>query len=265
MGVELTPLLAAWAGVLGAMVGSFLNVVAARVPVGASVVRPRSACPRCDHPIRGRDNVPVVSWVLLGGRCRDCAEPISARYPLVEAATAALFVATTLRFGLDWALPAFLVLAAVSVVLTVIDLDTMRLPDAIMLPTYPLAVALGLLTIPGSGPGPMLRAAAGGVALLLAYGAIWFFTNGSAIGFGDVKLAGLVGGYAAWLGWGHLVVAGFGAFALGAVVGVALIVAGRAQRDSAVPFGPFMFASTWITVFAGDAILSGYVTVTGLG
>ena len=105
----------------------------------------------------------------------------------------------------------------------------------------------------------------GGVALLLVYGAIWFFTNGAALGFGDVKLAGLVGGYAAWLGWGHLVVAGFGAFVLGAVVGVALMLAGRAGGARAVPFGPFMFASTWMAVFAGDAILSGYVTVTGLG
>ena len=262
--VELTPLLAVWAGLLGAVVGSFLNVVAARVPVGASVVRPRSACPRCGHAIRSRDNVPVVSWLLLHGRCRDCAEPISARYPLVEAATAVLFAAATFRFGADWPLPAFLFLAAVSVVLTVIDLDTMRLPDAIVLPSYVVAAALGLLTVPGSGWGPMVRAIVGGVALMLAYGVIWWFTNGTALGFGDVKLAALVGGYAAWLGWGHLVVAGFGAFVLGAIVGVTLMVARRAGRRTAVPFGPFMLCSTWLAVFAGDAIIDAYLTVSGL-
>ncbi len=141
------------------------------MPAGASVVRPRSACPRCGHEIRSRDNVPVVSWVLLSGRCRDCAEPISARYPAVELATGALFAATTLRFGLAAVLPAFLFLAAVSVVLAVIDLDTMRLPDAIVLPSYPVAIGLGLLTVSGDGWEPMLRAAIGGVVLLLAYGA----------------------------------------------------------------------------------------------
>jgi leader peptidase (prepilin peptidase)/N-methyltransferase len=262
---DLTPLLAVWAGVLGAVVGSFLNVVSARVPVGASVVRPRSACRRCGHAVRGRDNVPIVSWLLLRGRCRDCTEPISARYPVVEALTAGLFAATTLEFGPVAALPAFLVLAAASVVLAVIDLDTMRLPDAIVLPTYPVALALGLLTVPGSGWEPMIRAVLGGVALLMAYGALWLLTSGAGLGFGDVKLAGLLGGYAAWLGWGQLVVTGFGAFVLGAVVGLALMAGGRAERRSAVPFGPFMLASVWLAVFAGDAIVDGYLAVTGLG
>jgi leader peptidase (prepilin peptidase)/N-methyltransferase len=261
---DLTLVLAVLAGVLGAVVGSFLNVVAARVPVGASVVRPRSACPRCGHEIRERDNIPVVSWLVLRGRCRDCAEPISARYPIVEAATAALFVATTLRFGVSAALPAFLLLAAVSVVLTVIDLDTLRLPDAIVLPTYPMAFVLGMLTVPGSGWAPMTRAVIGGVALLLCYGVLWFFTNGAGIGFGDVKLAGLLGGYAAWLGWGELVLAGFGAFVLGGVVGLALMATGKAGRRSAIPFGPFMFASMWIAVFAGEAIVDLYLSVVGL-
>lgn len=262
---ELTPLLAVLAGILGATVGSFLNVVAARVPVGASVVRPGSACPRCGHEIRGRDNVPVLSWILLRGQCRDCSEPISVRYPLVEATTAALFAATTLHFGLVAVLPAFLLLAAVSVVLAVIDLDTKRLPDAIVLPTYPVAFALGMLTLPGSGWEPMIRAVLGGAALLLVYFALWFFTGGRGMGFGDVKLAGLLGGYAAWLGWGHLVVAGFGAFLLGGLVGVALMASGRAGRRSAIPFGPFMLASTWIAVFAGDAIIDLYLSVSGLG
>jgi leader peptidase (prepilin peptidase)/N-methyltransferase len=265
MTAGLTPVLAVLAAVLGAVVGSFLNVVAARVPAGASVVRPRSACPRCGHEIRNRDNVPVLSWLLLRARCRDCAEPISARYPLVEAATAALFALTVLEFGPSLALPAFLVLAAVSVVLTVIDLDTMTLPDAIVLPTYPVAVVLGSLTIPGYGWEPMIRAVVGGVALLLAYGALWFFTNGGGLGFGDVKLAGLLGGYAAWLGWGQLLIAGFGAFVLGAAVGVALMAAGRARRRSAIPFGPFMLASTWLAVFAGDSIVAAYLGFTGLG
>ena len=129
---------------------------------------------------------------------------------------------------------------------------------------YPVAFALGLLTIPGDGWTPMLRAVVGGFALLLAYGALWFFTGGRGIGFGDVKLAGLLGGYAAWLGWGQLVLTGFGAFLIGGVVGIALMAAGRAKRRTAIPFGPFMLAAIWIVVFAGEPIIDFYLTATGL-
>lgn len=259
----MTALLVALVGILGLLIGSFLNVVAARVPVGASVVRPPSACPRCGHEVRPRDNVPVISWLLLRGRCRDCAEPISGRYPIVEAATGLLFAATAAHFGLSWALPAYLFFAAISVVLTVIDLDTMRLPDAIVLRAYPIAAALGTLTLGDYGTEALVRAGVGGLALAAIYFAIWFTTG--AMGYGDVKLAGLVGGYAAWLGWGHLVVAGFGAFLLGGIVGIGLMIAGRAGRRTAIPFGPYMLGATWIAVFFGESLISAYLGLFGLG
>lgn len=257
-------LVASFTGVLGLVVGSFLNVVAARVPAGGSVMRPRSACPRCGHPIRNRDNLPVVSWVALRGRCRDCSEPISVRYPLVEAATGLLFAAVGWRFGADVVLPAYLFFAAISVVLTLIDLDTRRLPDAIVLPAYPVALALGVVTVGSHGWWPLERALIGGAVLTGLYLALWYITGGRGLGYGDVKLAGLVGGYAAWLGWGPLVVAGFGGFLLGGAVGVLLMAAGRAGRRTALPFGPFMLAAAWLAVFAGGTLSAAYLRLTGL-
>jgi leader peptidase (prepilin peptidase)/N-methyltransferase len=257
-------LVASLTGVLGLVVGSFLNVVAARVPAGGSVVRPRSACPRCGHPIRNRDNLPLVSWLVLRGRCRDCSEPISVRYPLVEAVTGLMFAVTGWRFGADVVLPAYLFFAAISVVLTVIDLDTRRLPDAIVLPAYPVALAFGVVTVGSHGWWPMERAFIGGAVLAGLYLALWYLTGGRGLGYGDVKLAGLVGGYAAWLGWGSLVAAGFGAFLLGGAVGVVLMAAGRAGRRTALPFGPFMLAAAWLAVFAGDALSEAYLQLTGL-
>src|SRR3954468_24551623 len=127
------PVLLCVVGLLGLAVGSFLNVVIHRVPRGESLVRPGSHCPRCDAAVRSRHNVPVLGWLLLRGRCADCATPISVRYPLVEAGTAALFVAVAAKFGFSWALAPYLYLAAVAVALALIDLDVMRLPNAIVL------------------------------------------------------------------------------------------------------------------------------------
>jgi leader peptidase (prepilin peptidase)/N-methyltransferase len=135
-------LLVASAAVVGLLVGSFLNVVVHRVPLGQSVARPPSACPGCGTAIRPRDNVPVFSWLLLRGRCRQCGEPISRRYPLVELGTALLFAVMALRFGLDPVLPAYLYLSAVGLALALIDLDCKRLPDVLTLPSYPVALAL---------------------------------------------------------------------------------------------------------------------------
>lgn len=147
----MTGLLVVAATLVGLAIGSFLNVVVWRVPRGESVAHPPSACPRCGHVIRPRDNVPVLSWLVLRGRCRDCAAPISARYPLVEAGTAVLFGLTAWFAGPAWVLPALLYLAAVSVALALIDIDTKRLPNAIVLPSYP--VALGLLALASWNPG----------------------------------------------------------------------------------------------------------------
>lgn len=251
--------LAVLAALLGLAVGSFLNVVVHRVPRGESVVRPASACPACTAPIRPRDNVPVAGWVLLQGRCRDCAEPISARYPLVEALTAALFAVLALRLGLDSALPAYLYLAAVGLALALIDLDVRRLPDALTLPSYPVAaVLLGGAALVGSTAGHPLRALLGGLAMLAVYGGLWLAVPGG-MGFGDVKLSGLLGVYTAWLGWGTWAVGLFGGFLLGGVWAVGLLALGRAGRKSRVPFGPFMLAGVLVAVLCGQQVASAYL------
>jgi leader peptidase (prepilin peptidase)/N-methyltransferase len=262
--------LAFWAvvaGVFGVAVGSFVNVVISRVPAGESVVSPPSRCPSCGSPIRHRHNVPVLGWMLLRGRCFDCNAPISARYPLVEATTGVLFAAVTWRLlalDLPWALAAYLYLAAAGVALAMIDIDVLRLPDRIVLPSY--AVVAVLLTIAAVGAQdwwPLGRAAIGAAAMFAFYFAL-AFVNPAGMGFGDVKLAGVLGALMGFLSWSALVVATFGAFLLGAIVGVALIVTRRGGRKTAIPFGPFMIAAALTTVLAGGWLADGYLRLTGL-
>ena len=251
-------------GLLGLLVGSFLNVVVWRVPRGESVVRPPSACPACAAPVRPRDNVPVVSWVLLRGRCRECEAPVSRRYPLVELTTAALFAGTALRFGADPVLPAFLYLAAVGLALALIDLDCKRLPNALTLPSYPVAVVLlGAAALLGSESGELVRALLGGAAMYAVYFALCF-AYPAGMGFGDVKLSGVLGLYLGWLGWGAWSVGLFLGFLLGALFGLALIAARRGGRKTAVPFGPFMLAGALLAVLVGEDLAAAYVAGTGL-
>jgi leader peptidase (prepilin peptidase)/N-methyltransferase len=251
-------------GLLGLLIGSFLNVVVHRVPRGESVVSPPSACPSCHTAIRPRDNIPVAGWLLLRGKCRDCQAPISARYPLVEAATAGLFGVMALRFGLDWALPAYLYLAAVGLALALIDLDCKRLPDALTLPSYPLAaVLLGAAALAGSDSGDFLKALLGGLAMFAVYFALCF-AYPAGMGFGDVKLAGVLGMYTAWLGWGAWAVGLFLGFLLGGVFGIALIASRKGGRKTAVPFGPFMLLGAFIAILIGPELAQSYRDLTGV-
>jgi leader peptidase (prepilin peptidase) / N-methyltransferase len=251
-------------GVVGLLVGSFLNVVVWRVPRGGSVVAPPSACPSCDTRIRARDNVPVVSWLVLQGRCRDCSTPISARYPLVEASTGVLFALVGLRFGPSWALPAFLYLAAIAVALALIDLDTHRLPDAIVLPAYPVTAALLVLASWGTQDwGALVRAGIGGAVLFGLYFALAVAKPGG-MGFGDVKLAGVLGGALAWIGWGALVVGGFAAFLLGGLFSIGLLLTKRAGRTSGIPFGPWMLLGAAVGVAVGEPLWQGYLRLIGV-
>ena len=257
-----------WAGLIGAMIGSFLNVVIYRVPAGLSVVFPASACPTCHTPILARDNVPVASWLWLRGRCRTCREPISARYPIVEALTAVLFVGVALRFGMgtatSWAIGPFWVLAACAVALSAIDLDTHRLPDPIVGFAY-LAGGAGLLAASAAGAGDGLDAlgragigAAAGFTLHLV--ALIAYPQG--MGFGDVKLAGVTGMFLAWLGWGALAVGVMSSFVLGLVL--AGVLAARHGKVRGVPFGPGMFAGAAVGVAFGQPLWSAYLQVIGL-
>jgi leader peptidase (prepilin peptidase)/N-methyltransferase len=249
--------------VLGLLVGSFLNVVIWRVPRGESVVSPPSHCPGCDRPIRPWDNIPVVSWLVLRGRCRDCAAPISARYPLVELCTGFVFVVLTLRIGFDAALPSFLYLGAVGVALAFIDIDVKRLPNAIVLPSYAVGVVgLGAAAVFGDQYDNLVRALIGMAALFLFYFLLALIYP-SGMGFGDVKLAGVLGLYLGWLGWSEVVVGGFLGFLFGGVIGGALMAVGRAGRRSKIPFGPFMLAGALVAIVCGGALGDLYLNALG--
>jgi leader peptidase (prepilin peptidase)/N-methyltransferase len=255
----MTALLVIFCGVVGLVIGSFLNVVIWRVPRDESVVRPPSHCPSCDTPISPRDNVPVLSWLLLGGRCRSCRAPISVRYPLVELATAGLFAGFAVRIGPHAALPAFLYLAGVGVALAMIDLDAQRLPDVLTLPSYPVAMALLGVAAASEGAGwPYGRALIGMGALFGFYALLWLVYP-AGMGLGDVKLSGVLGLYLGWLSWSALVVGAASAFLIGAVVSVAIVAAKGGNRKTKVPFGPFMLLGVLIATFAAHPISQAYL------
>jgi leader peptidase (prepilin peptidase) / N-methyltransferase len=251
-------------GLVGLVIGSFLNVVIWRLPRGESIVSPPSHCPGCDAPITPRDNVPVLSWLVLRGRCRHCHNRISARYPLVELGTGVLFALMVWRLGLTWELPAYLYLAAIAVALALIDIDVHRLPNAIVLPSYPVVAVLLFLPTVAEGRWDDLLRAVLGAAILFAFYFLLAFIYPAGMGFGDVKLAGVLGAYLGWLGWGSLGVGAFLGFLLGGVLGALLVAVGRAGRKSKIPFGPFMLAGALIAVFAADLIVGLYTGLFGL-
>lgn len=266
------------AALLGLVIGSFLNVVIYRVPLRQSIVSPPSACPGCGHPIRWYDNVPLVSWLVLRGKCRDCGAAISARYPLVELATALFFALVASLFlptildsatagtlvAAVLALVAYLYLAAISVALSLIDLDTHRLPNVIVLPAYLVgAVLLAASAVLSGDLSALLRAAIGGAVLGVAYLLMAVVAPGG-MGFGDVKLAGVLGIFLGWIGWGALVVGSIAAFLLGGIFGIILIVAKRGGRKTAIPFGPWMLLGAWIGIVAGEPVWTSYLSLFGL-
>ncbi len=271
-------LLSVFAGLLGAVVGSFANVVVYRVPRGESVVHPPSHCPSCNARIRARDNVPVLGWLVLRGRCRDCAARISPRYPLVEGATTLAFVLVTLGFGPaivvattpDMAIAAVLVLvaylhlAAVSIVLALIDLDVHRLPNVIVLPSYAVGAVLFVVAAVLQGDLIPLAVAAAGAGILFALYALAAVAYPGGMGLGDVKLAGVLGLHLGWLGWGTLAVGAFAPFLLGGVFALVLLVLHRVGRRSGIPFGPWMLAGTWVGIAVGGPIFDWYLDLFGL-
>jgi len=255
------PVLLVFVALLGLAIGSFLNVVIYRVPRGESLISPPSHCPSCDRPIRNRHNVPVFGWLALRGRCADCQAPISPRYPLVEAATGLVFVAFAARlYSLDLlpALPAYLYFAAVGIALAMIDFDCHRLPNAIVLPSYP--VVLVLLTGASAARhsySDLLRAVLAAAVLFSFYFLIALIYP-AGMGFGDVKLSGLLGLLLGFLSWPALAIGGFTGFLLGSIAGV-IVLARGGNRKTALPFGPFMIAGTAVAIFAADPLWSAYL------
>jgi leader peptidase (prepilin peptidase)/N-methyltransferase len=241
------------AAIFGAIIGSFLNVVIWRVPRGESLVKPGSQCPGCHHAIRAWDNIPVLSWLILRGRCRDCGAPISARYPLVEFATGALaagVVAANWDDPLPIALGLVLVLLCVPVAL--IDYDVQKIPNVLLAPAAVAALVLGVALDIGFVPEQLIAAAIGGGFFLAAA-----LLKPGGMGMGDVKLVGTLG----LLLGRALAPAVFIALIAGVVVSVVIVsrVGVEAGRKTKVPFGVFLSAGALIAVFIGDQIVAEYL------
>ncbi len=240
---------------MGLAIGSFLNVVIYRVPKKMSIVSPRSACPSCGAFIAEKDNIPVVSWLLLRGRCRHCRASISPQYPLVELACAGLFAGLAARLGYDWALPAYLVLFAGLLALSVIDVETLLLPRAIV---WPLSIAVTALFVLAAAITGQWHDLLVGALSGAAWFAVFYAMNLASpriLGFGDVRLAPVLGLALGWLGWRYVLLGFFAANLIGAVIGIALIASKRISRQQQIPYGVFLAAGCAVAVFAGPELL----------
>lgn len=271
---------------IGLIVGSFLNVVVHRLPrmleqrwrdechalnhpdelpperPAYNLAVPRSACPHCDHMIRWHENVPVLGWLLLRGRCSACAAKISPRYPLVEAVTAAITVAIVMALGPHLATVAALLFAWALIALTLIDYDTQLLPDDITLPL----LWLGLLVAVPDGGLPLadavIGAAAGYLTLWLVFHGFRLATGKEGMGYGDFKLLAALG---AWVGWQKLALIIVLSSGVGAVLGIALIVIAGRDRAKPIPFGPFLAIAGMLAFFFGEALLNGPLAMFRMG
>lgn len=251
---------------LGSAIGSFINVVVYRLPAGLSVLWPRSRCPHCLHQLGNTENVPVLGWLWLRGRCRHCQSPISIRYPLVEAATGLIFLLVFWNFELSIQTLGYWTLCGWLLALSLIDLDTMTLPNPLTQSGLILGllfqICVGFLTS-ATWVGAINQLISGVVGVVLG---LWLFDaiiiigsiafGQAAMGGGDAKLAAMLG---AWLGWKYLLLTGFFACALGAFVGGGAIALGWLSRRQPMPFGPFLALGAVMTLFAGQAILSAYL------
>jgi len=248
------------AALFGLLFGSFLGLVVYRVPRRESILRPRSRCTNCGYELKPSDNIPVLSWVMLRGRCRSCRTPISARYPAAEVLTALLWAIAVARLGVcDGCRPmdaiAFLPFLWVLVALSLIDLEHKLIPSRILYPFLGAGIVLiAVAAASGPGWGAFARAAGGAAASFAVFNVIHFISPGG-MGYGDVRLSALIGLYLGYLGWGRVYAGFLLGFLLGAVIGLVLMMAGKAGRKTAVPFGPFLALGAVISAFWGQAIV----------
>ena len=241
---------------LGAIIGSFLNVCIYRIPAGQSIVAPPSSCPLCSHRIRWFENIPILSFLLLRGRCAQCRALISWRYPLIEALTGGLFVLVLWTFGFSWATLVYWLLAALLVVITFIDLDHQIVPDIISLPGILVGFFCSFL-IPWLGIiDSLLGILVGGGSLLLVAWVYELLAKREGMGGGDIKLLAMLG---AFLGWKAIFPIIFMASMAGSLVGVPLMLIKNKNSKLALPFGPFLAFAAMIQLLWGDALLNWYL------
>jgi len=266
--------------VLGLLVGSFLNVVIYRLPKilehhwhsecaeylnvdqtaerepPPGIVTPGSRCRQCGHPIRPWENIPIISWLFLRGRCSHCGTPIGLRYPLVELSSGLLAVAVVWQFGLTPQAGAALLLTWALLTLSLIDYDTQLLPDAITLPLLWLGLLLSVYAPFTDPTSAIVGAAAGYLSLWSVYQLFKLLTGKEGMGYGDFKLLAMLG---AWLGWQHLPQIIILSALVGAIVGIALILTAGRDRNVPIPFGPYLAAAGWISLMWGDTINRAYL------
>lgn len=248
----------------GAVIGSFLNVCIYRIPRRQSIVFPSSRCPSCDRPIKAWDNIPVISYVLLRGKCRNCGERISFRYPLVETLNAVLYAAALWRYGIGWDLIIYCLLLSALIVITFIDLDFLIIPDRITLAGIPLGLAAGCFILPD----PFMRASLLGykASIIGAIGGFVFYFlmaelsvrlfKKEGMGGGDIKMMAMIGGF---MGWKAVILTTFAGSLLGSLGGTMFMMAKGKGRGTLIPFGPFLALGAVITLFFGQEILRWYL------
>jgi leader peptidase (prepilin peptidase)/N-methyltransferase len=240
--------------VFGAVVGSFLNVCIFRLPAEASIVKPRSQCPYCHHPIRNCDNIPLISFIILRGKCRDCGGKISWRYPLVELITALLALLFFLKFSLTLSFLIFFIFTAVLIVITFIDLDHQIIPDILTLPGIPIFCLAAIFLLDRPWKIPWLESLlglliGGGILFTIAF-VYELISKREGMGGGDIKLLAMIGGF---FGWKSLIfILLFSSFS-GAIVGITAMIIKKQDMKYAVPFGPFLSAAAVAYLFWGDA------------
>ncbi|GAM07857.1 type 4 prepilin-like proteins leader peptide-processing enzyme [Geobacter sp. OR-1] len=251
-----------FAFIYGAVIGSFLNVCICRLPENRSVVSPPSSCPHCGYRIRWYDNIPLVSYALLGGKCRSCRVSISFRYPLVELVTALLTLMLFIRFGPTLTFLALFILCAALVVITFIDIDHQIIPDVISLPGIVIGFAFSFF-LPWLGWKDSLIGvlAGGGSLLVVAYG-YQMLTGKEGMGGGDVKLLAMMG---AFLGWRSILFIVFAASLVGSIIGVGLMLVRGRDSKLPIPFGPFLALGSILYIFYGSRIIDWYLGLSRLG
>lgn len=243
--------------VVGACIGSFLNVCIWRLPQEKSIILPASHCPACGRAIRWFDNVPILSYLFLRGRCRDCGGRISAQYPLVEALTAVLSLVLYLKYGLSWQYPAAFAFTCALIVVTFIDLEHQIIPDVITLPGIPIGLLLAVFVMGVPLLDSALGIIIGGGFLYLVAVVYQYLTRREGMGGGDIKLLAMMG---AFLGWKSLFFIVFISSLLGALVGVAVLMAQRKGFRAAIPYGPFLSAAAVAYLFWGEPFMTFMLT-----
>lgn len=248
----------AFAFIYGAVIGSFLNVCIFRIPENISIVSPPSKCPVCGNMIRWYDNVPILSFVFLGAKCRSCKTPISYRYPLVEILNGTLTLLLFMKFGPTFTFLAMLVLCSSLVVITFIDLDHQIIPDVISLPGILTGFACSFFLPWFSWKSSLIGILAGGGSLLLVAYAYQLITGKEGMGGGDIKLLAMLG---AFLGWRSVVFIIFAASLVGSIIGISLMIAKGRDSKLAIPFGPFLAFGAVLYIFYGKQIVGWYLAI----